>query len=74
MLPFAQKKMSQVKVSMFFFSFMNYRITTKKNPKHVVDLGNKNGPMKLTVWKTIPFVEDKCVSGTEAVRVLCGFR
>ncbi|XP_009619717.1 uncharacterized protein LOC107809958 isoform X1 [Nicotiana tabacum] len=42
--------------------------------KDVTSEGNKNGPMKLTVWKTIPFVEDKCVSGTEAVRVLCGFR
>ncbi|KAE8666162.1 hypothetical protein F3Y22_tig00112507pilonHSYRG00133 [Hibiscus syriacus] len=26
-----------------------------------------NAPMKLTVWKTIPFVEDVCVSGTDAV-------
>ncbi|XP_019255569.1 PREDICTED: uncharacterized protein LOC109234158 isoform X2 [Nicotiana attenuata] len=42
--------------------------------KDVTSEGNNNGPMKLTVWKTIPFVEDKCVSGTEAVRVLCGFR
>lgn len=24
-------------------------------------------PMKLTVWKTIPLVEDECVSGTDAV-------
>lgn len=26
-----------------------------------------NRPLKLMVWKTIPFVEDKCVSGTDAV-------
>ncbi|XP_050227660.1 uncharacterized protein LOC126677197 [Mercurialis annua] len=24
-------------------------------------------PLKLTVWKTIPFVEDECVSGTDSV-------
>ncbi|XP_016465321.1 phosphopantetheinyl transferase isoform X7 [Nicotiana tabacum] len=41
--------------------------------KDVTSEGNKSGPMKLTVRKTIPFVEDECVSGTEAVRVLCGF-
>ncbi|XVF76185.1 hypothetical protein PTKIN_Ptkin13bG0246400 [Pterospermum kingtungense] len=34
--------------------------------------GEANTPMKLTVWKTIPFVEDVCVSGTAALRVLGG--
>ncbi|KAK9290271.1 hypothetical protein L1049_008438 [Liquidambar formosana] len=29
--------------------------------------GKRSCPMKLTVWKTIPFVEDECVSGTDAV-------
>lgn len=30
--------------------------------------GEANSPMRLTVWKTIPFVEDLCMSGTDAVR------
>lgn len=34
--------------------------------------GEANTPMKLTVWKTIPFVEDVCVSGTDAVLALGG--
>ncbi|XP_057960737.1 uncharacterized protein LOC131152804 isoform X9 [Malania oleifera] len=29
--------------------------------------GKENAPMRLTVWKTIPLVEDECVSGTDAV-------
>ncbi|KAI8563002.1 hypothetical protein RHMOL_Rhmol03G0080100 [Rhododendron molle] len=29
--------------------------------------GRGKQPMKLTVWKTIPLVEDECVSGTDAV-------
>ncbi|MCD7451172.1 hypothetical protein HAX54_009900 [Datura stramonium] len=42
--------------------------------KDVTNEGNREVPMKLRVWKTIPFVEDRCVSGTEAVRILCGSR
>ncbi|XP_060177030.1 uncharacterized protein LOC132607190 isoform X2 [Lycium barbarum] len=42
--------------------------------KDVINEGNRKAPMKLTVWKTIPFVEDKCVSGTETVHILCGSR
>ncbi|MBA0850291.1 hypothetical protein Goshw_027902 [Gossypium schwendimanii] len=34
--------------------------------------GEANTPMKLTVRKTIPFVEDVCVSGTDAVLPLRG--
>ncbi|XVE75949.1 hypothetical protein DITRI_Ditri12bG0133400 [Diplodiscus trichospermus] len=34
--------------------------------------GEANMPMKLTVRKTIPFVEDVCVSGTDAVVALGG--
>ncbi|KAB2046413.1 hypothetical protein ES319_D01G232800v1 [Gossypium barbadense] len=34
--------------------------------------GESNTPMKLTVRKTIPFVEDVCVSGTDAVLPLRG--
>ncbi|KAA3465075.1 L-aminoadipate-semialdehyde dehydrogenase-phosphopantetheinyl transferase isoform X1 [Gossypium australe] len=34
--------------------------------------GEANKPMKLTVRKTIPFVEDVCVSGTDAVLPLRG--
>lgn len=33
-----------------------------------------NNPLKLTVWKTIPFVEDSCVSGTDTVLKVCGLR
>lgn len=29
--------------------------------------------MKLDVWRTIPYVEDECVSGTEAVLPIAGF-
>ncbi|KAJ8534045.1 hypothetical protein K7X08_007369 [Anisodus acutangulus] len=42
--------------------------------KDVADEGNRKCPMKLKVWKTILFVEDECVSGTEAVRILCGLK
>ncbi|XP_011004221.1 PREDICTED: uncharacterized protein LOC105110760 isoform X3 [Populus euphratica] len=31
-----------------------------------------SGPMRLTVRKTIPFVEDECISGTDAVVPLAG--
>ncbi|GLT94720.1 hypothetical protein SLE2022_124480 [Rubroshorea leprosula] len=34
--------------------------------------GAANTPMKLTVWKTIPFIEDECVSGTDAVVAIGG--
>lgn len=34
--------------------------------------GKQITPMKLTVWKTIPFVQDECVSGTEAVVIIGG--
>ncbi|KAL0556543.1 hypothetical protein IC582_005057 [Cucumis melo] len=30
-------------------------------------------PMKLNVWRTIPYVEDECVSGTEAALPINGF-
>ncbi|XP_057960756.1 uncharacterized protein LOC131152804 isoform X11 [Malania oleifera] len=32
-----------------------------------IGAGKENAPMRLTVWKTIPLVEDECVSGTDAV-------
>lgn len=28
---------------------------------------------KLLVWKTIPFLEDEYVSGTDAVKTICGY-
>ncbi|XP_012839729.1 PREDICTED: L-aminoadipate-semialdehyde dehydrogenase-phosphopantetheinyl transferase [Erythranthe guttata] len=34
--------------------------------------GKRNVPTKLTVWKTIPFVVDECVSGTDAVKTIYG--
>ncbi|KAI3471804.1 hypothetical protein Pfo_028457 [Paulownia fortunei] len=34
----------------------------------------KQVPLKLTVWKTIPFLEDECVSGTDAVKTICGLQ
>lgn len=48
----------------------------KKSSKHVlITTGDwNNNPRKLTVWKTIPFVEDICVSGTDAVLTVCGLR
>lgn len=32
----------------------------------------QSSPMKLTVWKTIPFVKDECVSGTDEVLRIAG--
>jgi hypothetical protein len=37
---------------------------------HVADSGNGRLPLGLKVWKTIPFVEDILVSGTEAVKLV----
>ncbi|KAM3341440.1 4'-phosphopantetheinyl transferase HetI [Capsicum galapagoense] len=36
--------------------------------------GDWNNPMKLTAWKTIPLVEDRCVSETDKVLTVCGLR
>ncbi|KAL3358101.1 hypothetical protein AABB24_015312 [Solanum stoloniferum] len=47
-------------------------ICTEKDVKTKGDCNNN--PMKLTVWKTIPFVEDSCVSGTDTVLKVCGLR
>ncbi|KAL0309510.1 UNVERIFIED_CONTAM: hypothetical protein Sradi_5893300 [Sesamum radiatum] len=37
--------------------------------KHGASEGDRNVPVKLTVWKTIPLLEDECVSGTDAVKI-----
>jgi len=34
---------------------------------HVADSGNGRLPLGLKVWKTVPFLEDTLVSGTEAL-------
>ncbi|MCL7040126.1 hypothetical protein MKW94_001148 [Papaver nudicaule] len=34
--------------------------------------GEENQPLKLRVWRTIPFVEDECVSGSNSVLALSG--
>lgn len=47
-------------------------ICTEKDVKTKGDWNNN--PRKLTVWKTIPFVEDICVSGTDTVLTVCGLR
>ncbi|KAH6830551.1 4'-phosphopantetheinyl transferase superfamily [Perilla frutescens var. hirtella] len=36
--------------------------------------GKTNVPGKLMVWKTIPFLEDEFVSGTDAVKMICGLQ
>ncbi|KAL2554250.1 4'-phosphopantetheinyl transferase superfamily [Forsythia ovata] len=36
--------------------------------------GKRTVPVKLTVWKTIPFLEDECVSGTDAVKTVSGLK
>lgn len=36
--------------------------------------GKRNAPLKLTVWRTIPFLEDECVTGTDAVKTICGLQ
>ncbi|XVE96408.1 hypothetical protein REPUB_Repub02eG0219300 [Reevesia pubescens] len=38
--------------------------------KDTVVRGETNKRMKLTMWKTIPFVEDVCVSGTDSLLAL----
>ena len=39
---------------------------------HVADSGNGRLPLGLKVWKTVPFLEDTLVSGTEAVTLIGG--
>ncbi|KAJ4959312.1 hypothetical protein NE237_026423 [Protea cynaroides] len=34
--------------------------------------GEGTGWMRLKVWRTIPFVEDECVCGTDTVKLICG--
>ncbi|XP_052173095.1 4'-phosphopantetheinyl transferase pptA isoform X2 [Diospyros lotus] len=48
----------------------HYAAICKDNSNLAEDKGSR--PMKLTVWKTVPFVEDQCVSGTDAVIGICG--
>ncbi|CAI9780229.1 unnamed protein product [Fraxinus pennsylvanica] len=36
--------------------------------------GKRAIPVNLTVWKTIPFLEDECVSGTDAVKKISGLK
>ncbi|CAI9766386.1 unnamed protein product [Fraxinus pennsylvanica] len=36
--------------------------------------GKRTVPVKLKVWKTIPFLEDECVSGTDAVKTISGLK
>ncbi|XP_022899266.1 uncharacterized protein LOC111412554 isoform X2 [Olea europaea var. sylvestris] len=36
--------------------------------------GKRTVPVKLKVWKTIPFLEDECVSGTDAVKSISGLK
>ncbi|GFP83057.1 4'-phosphopantetheinyl transferase, partial [Phtheirospermum japonicum] len=40
-------------------------VCTEKHSDHE---GKENFPGKLTVWKTIAFLEDECVSGTAAIK------
>ncbi|OVA13129.1 4'-phosphopantetheinyl transferase superfamily [Macleaya cordata] len=39
---------------------------------HKIMEGEENHPLKLKVWRTIPFVEDECVSGTDSVVTISG--
>ncbi|KZV14706.1 magnesium ion binding protein, partial [Dorcoceras hygrometricum] len=41
--------------------------------KHCATEGKRYTPVKLTVWKTIPFLEDEQVSGTDRVKTIHGF-
>ncbi|KAL8495129.1 hypothetical protein ACS0TY_019338 [Phlomoides rotata] len=41
--------------------------------KHAASEGERNIPRKLRVWRTIPLLEDECVSGTDAIKTICGF-
>ncbi|XP_070667658.1 uncharacterized protein [Malus domestica] len=34
--------------------------------RHTTIEGKENAPIELTVWRTIPFVEEECVTGTDA--------
>lgn len=49
------------------------KVVGKKITIYIKLLAEKgNAPMKLTVRRTIPFVEDECVTGTDAVLPIGG--
>ncbi|CAL5389241.1 unnamed protein product [Camellia sinensis] len=56
---------SNCQFALFELAGSHYAAICKENNSLAGGKGCR--PMKLTVWKTIPFVEDKCVSGTDAV-------
>ncbi|XP_028096611.1 uncharacterized protein LOC114296508 [Camellia sinensis] len=56
---------SNCQFALFELAGSHYAAICKENNSLAEGKGCR--PMKLTVWKTIPFVEDKCVSGTDAV-------
>lgn len=57
---------------MFHFAdkLLCYPVLSVTHRLHVSDSGNGRLPLGLKVWKTIPFVEDILVSGTEAVKLV----
>ncbi|KAL8495128.1 hypothetical protein ACS0TY_019337 [Phlomoides rotata] len=40
---------------------------------HAASEGERNIPRKLRVWRTIPLLEDECVSRTDAIKTICDF-
>ena len=53
----------------FYFEYCGNveSINTYIIKKCVIELVDKSHPMKMSVWRTIPLVEDEYVSGTDSV-------
>ena len=74
MLPFARKWMVPLMRIYIFLARRKYHYTKTLMLIIVSALlvGKCKAPIKLMVWKTIPLLEDKCVSGTDAVVAIGG--
>lgn len=81
----AFEDLSSKPVEIVVDSFEDYTSLTKNWEFVLLELDNSHyaaictekrspseGKKKLMVWKTIPFLEDQCVSGTDAVKIIYG--
>lgn len=48
----------------------HYMAACIEDDSRTSDFGNDQLPLGLKIWKTIPFIEDTLVSGTEAVKLI----
>ncbi|KAF8388442.1 hypothetical protein HHK36_027114 [Tetracentron sinense] len=65
-----KKCTSNWKFALFELSSSHYAAICTEKDNSIE--GKDSGPMKLTAWKTLPFVEDVCVSGTDVVAAISG--